>query len=221
MHYHESGDFDYAKVLAQAAPNQVKAFGAFDAAVFDKDDEVLDLRTKELIAIGVASTTQCPYCLDVHVGNAKKEGASREEVARAVFVSAGLRAGAAYTHGLLAHKISEQGEDLEQFQEPGDVKHLRALRKASGGSVEAFGEFDAAVFDPSDEVLSVKVRELIAIAVAATTQCPYCLNAHVGNAKKAGASDEEIARAVMVAAALRAGAAYTHGFLAMKLYDEK
>lgn len=155
------------------------------------------------------------------MGSAKKEGASREEVARAVFVSAGLRAGAAYTHGLLAHKIAEQGEELEHFQEPGDVKHLRALRKASGGSVEAFGEFDAAVFDPSDEVLSVKVRELIAIAVAATTQCPYCLGAHVGNAQKAGATDEEVARAVMVAAALRAGAAYTHGFLAMKLYDEK
>ena len=54
MHYHESGDFDYQKVLAEVAPSQTKAFGAFDAAVFDRDDEVLDLRTKELIAIGVA-----------------------------------------------------------------------------------------------------------------------------------------------------------------------
>ncbi|GAA4508542.1 carboxymuconolactone decarboxylase family protein [Brevibacterium yomogidense] len=221
MHYHESGDFDYAKVLAEVAPAQVKAFGTFDAAVFDKDDEILDLRTKELIAIGVASTTQCPYCLDVHVGNAKKAGASREEVARAVFVAAGLRAGAAYTHGFLAHKAYEQGAELEHFHEPGDRKHLRTLRTSAGGSVEAFQQFDAAVFDPDDEVLSVKVRELIAIAVAATTQCPYCLAGHVGNAKKAGATEEELARAVMVAAALRAGAAYTHGFLALKLYDQK
>lgn len=221
MHYHESGDFDYQKVLAQVAPSQTKAFGAFDAAVFDKDDEVLDLRTKELIAIGVAATTQCPYCLDVHVGNAKKAGASREEVARAVFVAAGLRAGAAYTHGFLAHKISEQGADLQHFHEPGDRSYLRQLRQTAGGSVEAFQAFDGAVFDPEDEVLSVRDRELIAIAVAATTQCPYCLAGHVAKAKKAGATEEHLSRAIMIAAALRAGGAYTHGLLALKLYDQK
>ncbi|WP_051297279.1 carboxymuconolactone decarboxylase family protein [Brevibacterium album] len=221
MHYHEPGDFDFAKILAQAAPSQAKAFGAFDAKVFDPADEVLDLRTRELIAIAVAATTQCPYCMDVHVGNAKKAGASREEVARAVFVASGLRAGGAYTHGFLAFKAFEEGADLEHFHEPGDRKHLRSLRQAAGGAVEAFGAFDAAVFDPEDEVLSVLTRELIAIAVAATTQCPYCLAGHVGKAKAAGAGEEHIARAVMVAAALRAGAAYTHGFLAMKLYDEK
>src|SRR5699024_5433036 len=144
MHYHEPGDFDYAKALPEAAPNQVKAFGAFDAAVFDQDDELLDLKSKELIAIGVASTTQCPSCLYVRVRHATQPGAGREEVARAVFVSAGLRAGAAFPHGLLAHKISEQGSDLEHFPQPGDVKHLRALRKASGGTVEALAEFVAA-----------------------------------------------------------------------------
>lgn len=220
MHYHETGDFDFAKTLAEAAPNQTKAFGAFDATV-GQDDEVLDRRSRELIAIGVAATTQCPYCMDVHVGNAKNAGASREEVARAVFVAAGLRAGGAYTHGLLAMKGHEQGSELEHFQEPGDQSFHRALRKAAGGMVEAFQDFDAAVFDPEDEVLDVRTRELIAIAVAATTQCPYCLTSHVDNAKAAGASEEQVARAVMIAAALRAGAAYTHGFLAMKLYDAK
>ena len=75
--------------------------------------------------------------------------------------------------------------------------------------------------DPADEVLSVLTRELIAIAVAATTQCPYCLAGHVEKAKKAGATEEHLSRAIMVAAALRAGAAFTHGFLALKLYDQK
>jgi AhpD family alkylhydroperoxidase len=43
-----------------------------------------------------------------------------------------------------------------------------------------------------------------------TTQCPYCLEIHKNNAKKAGASDEEIAEAAFITAALRAGAAVTH-----------
>jgi AhpD family alkylhydroperoxidase len=108
MHYHESGDFDYQKVLAEVAPSQTKAFGAFDAAVFDKDDEVLDLRTKELIAIGVAATTQCPYCLAGHVAKAKKAGATEEHLSRAIMIAAALRAGAAFTHGFLALKLYDQ-----------------------------------------------------------------------------------------------------------------
>lgn len=221
VHYHEPGDFAFAKELAALAPNQAKAFDGFNAGVFDPDDTVMDAKTKELIAIAVAATTQCPYCLDVHVGNAKAAGATKEEVSRAVFVASGLRAGAGYTHGFLAHKAYDQGGDLEAFQEPGDRHFARVLRQTSGGGVEAFQEFDAAIFDPDDTVLSVKTRELIAVAVATTTQCPYCLTGHVGNAKKAGASADEVSRAVMVASALRAGGAYTHGLLALKLYDSK
>jgi len=62
----------------------------------------------------------------------------------------------------------------------------------------------------------VKYKELMAIAVAFTTQCPYCIEIHSGRAREAGASENEIAEAVVVAAALRAGAAITHGTHAMK-----
>ena len=53
--------------------------------------------------------------------------------------------------------------------------------------------------------------ELIAVAVAMTTQCPYCIDAHVKKAKAAGATDAELTEATLVAAALRAGGAVTHG----------
>jgi AhpD family alkylhydroperoxidase len=56
----------------------------------------------------------------------------------------------------------------------------------------------------------VKYKERIAVAVALTTQCPYCIDIHSGNARKSGATDAELAEAAMVAAALRAGAAVTH-----------
>jgi len=66
-----------------------------------------------------------------------------------------------------------------------------------------------------------KYRELIAIAVACTTQCPYCIAVHSKAAKAAGATREEIAESAFVAAALRAGGAATHGAMALKFFDEE
>jgi len=74
--------------------------------------------------------------------------------------------------------------------------------------MKAFWAFDKAAV--ADGAIPVKYKELIAIAVALTTQCPYCVEIHTGNARKAGATDAEITEAAMVAAALRAGAAVTH-----------
>ena len=56
----------------------------------------------------------------------------------------------------------------------------------------------------------------MALAVAFTTQCPYCIELHSNNARELGNSDREIADTVLIAAALRAGAAITHGTHAMK-----
>lgn len=101
-----------------------------------------------------------------------------------------------------------------------DHKFSKQLRQGAPASFEAFVNLDTAVFAEGEGRLDVKTRELIAIAVAATTQCPYCMEAHVGAAKGAGASSAEVAEAVMVASALRAGAAFTHGWMAMRMYEE-
>src|SRR4051794_36225120 len=74
--------------------------------------------------------------------------------------------------------------------------------------MKAFGAFDK--ISVADGVVPVKYKELIAVAVALTTQCPYCIEIHTGNARNAGATDAEIVEAAMVAASLRAGAAVTH-----------
>ena len=74
--------------------------------------------------------------------------------------------------------------------------------------MKAFWAFDKAAV--ADGAIPVKYKELIAVAVALTTQCPYCIEIHTGNARKAGANDTELTEAAMVAAALRAGAAVTH-----------
>jgi len=105
------------------------------------------------------------------------------------------------------------------YHHPDDHKFGKQLRKGAPESFDGFLQFDKAVFAEGESRLDLKVRELIAVAVAATTQCPYCLEAHTRGAKAAGATRDEVAEAVMVASALRAGAAFTHGWMAMKFYE--
>jgi AhpD family alkylhydroperoxidase len=74
--------------------------------------------------------------------------------------------------------------------------------------MDAFWTFDKQAV--ADGAIPVKYKELIAVAVALTTQCPYCIEIHGANARRAGATETEIVEAAMVAASLRAGAAVTH-----------
>ncbi|WP_119696188.1 carboxymuconolactone decarboxylase family protein [Microbacterium halotolerans] len=84
--------------LRTGAPEMHAAFAAFNQAVLGSDT-ALDRRTKELIAVAVALTTQCPGCLDAHSAAAAEAGATHEELAEVVHVAAALRAGGAIYHG--------------------------------------------------------------------------------------------------------------------------
>jgi AhpD family alkylhydroperoxidase len=89
------------------------------------------------------------------------------------------------------------------------IKKLPRLGAHASDAWKGFLAFDQAAL--ADGAIPKKYKELIALAVALTTQCPYCLEIHKSNALKAGATEEELAETVFVAAALRAGAAVTHG----------
>jgi len=92
-----------------------------------------------------------------------------------------------------------------------DIQSIKKLPKLGSKASEAWQTFLA--FDKAalaDGAIPKKYKELIAVAVALTTQCPYCIDIHANAARKAGASDEELAEASFVAAALRAGGAVTH-----------
>lgn len=104
------------------------------------------------------------------------------------------------------------------FHEHTDNKYFRNLRQGAPKAVEGFQALDSAVFENPDAAIPLKYAELMAVAVALTTQCPYCLQAHSKGARKAGATEQELAETVMVATALRAGAALTHGWQAMKFF---
>ena len=82
--------------MNEHAPELMKAFWAFDKAAVAEG--AIPVKYKELIAVAVALTTQCPYCIDIHSNNARKAGATEAELTEAAMVSAALRAGAAVTH---------------------------------------------------------------------------------------------------------------------------
>ena len=78
---------------------------------------------------------------------------------------------------------------------------------------EAFKTFSQSVF--AEGALSAKTKQLIAVAVAHVTQCPYCIRGHTSAAVQQGATAEEIMEAIWVAAEMRAGCAYAHSALAL------
>lgn len=82
--------------LERGAPAAMAAFEAFGDAVFA--DGALPRKTKELIAVAVALTTQCPYCLEIHSKEARRFGANDAELSETALVSALIRAGGTVTH---------------------------------------------------------------------------------------------------------------------------
>src|SRR5438552_8024571 len=104
MHYHDSDDLKRLAEFKQLAPAEFSAFVEFDKTV-GRDDGAIPRKYRELIALAVACTTQCPYCIEVHTKAAKGAGASREEIVESAFLAAALRAGGAATHGAMALKF--------------------------------------------------------------------------------------------------------------------
>jgi AhpD family alkylhydroperoxidase len=97
---------------------------------------------------------------------------------------------------------------------PAVTRELVEARRALAPETEdAFRAFSQKVF--ADGALPAKTKELIAVAVAHVTQCPYCIKGHTRAAKRRSASPEEIMEAIWVAAEMRAGGAWAHATLAL------
>jgi len=106
-HYHDAADLRLLKEMHKLAPTEFDAWLALDNIV-GREGGALPRKIRELIAVAVACTTQCPYCIEAHAKAAKRAGATREELVEASFVAAALRAGGAATHGAMALKLFDQ-----------------------------------------------------------------------------------------------------------------
>ena len=94
------------KHMREVVPDQYRAFLEFDGKVFAEG--ALPVKTKELIALGIAQITQCPWCIDAHAKRAVKAGASDAEIGEVTFVAMAMAAGAAWSHGGLAFQCIEE-----------------------------------------------------------------------------------------------------------------
>ncbi|GAB3043849.1 hypothetical protein GCM10027286_02800 [Virgibacillus ainsalahensis] len=207
--------FNRITELKEYAPEVFQSFFAFNDKALAKGN--LSVKSKELIAVAVAHITGCPYCIDLHVGNAKKNDADKEEVAEAIFVAIALKAGSAAAHCVNAlNAFDGQGDD--ELYKASYFNRLKEFGELNGDTFKAFAGFDQKAIKAGK--LTEKEKELIAVASAHTTGCAYCIDLHTKNAKKTGATLEEISEAIFVAVALKAGSAIAHSVNALNAYDE-
>ena len=103
---------------------------------------------------------------------------------------------------------------------PNPTKALADKRRSLAPDAEAaFRAFSEVVF--RDGALPGKTKQLIAVAVAHVTQCPYCIRGHTKAARRAGATPQELMEAIWVAAEMKAGSAYAHASLMLDTLAEE
>jgi AhpD family alkylhydroperoxidase len=103
---------------------------------------------------------------------------------------------------------------------PSSTRELAQRRRELAPETEAaFQAFSQKVF--ADGALSAKMKQIVAVAVAHVTQCPYCIKGHTKAALRHGATDQELMEAIWVAAEMRAGGAYAHSALAINEMSKK
>ena len=200
--------------LKKLAPDTFKAFAEFDKLALS--DGLIPKKVKELIAVAVAHVTGCPYCIEAHVTAYKRLEASKEEMAEAIMVATALKAGSAMAHGLNALQAFD-GENNEELYKKSNMTRFKEFAEISPDGFRSFNQFDKEAMKPG--LISGKDKELIAIAVAHVTGCPYCIEIHTKNAKKLGISREELVEAIFVSTALKAGSALAHSVNALNAYD--
>ena len=107
----------------------------------------------------------------------------------------------------------------ESIYPPSSQDLARKRRELAPDIQAAFHAFSELVF--ADGALSAKTKQLIAVAAAHITQCPYCIQGHTKAALKHGASPKEIMEAIWVAAEMRAGGAYAHSAISLTAINEE
>ncbi|NJL41139.1 MAG: 4-carboxymuconolactone decarboxylase [Leptolyngbyaceae cyanobacterium RM2_2_4] len=98
---------------------------------------------------------------------------------------------------------------MEQYYKPDHLPHFGQISEGSPELAEKFFAYYGAVF--ADGALSVREKALIALAVAHTVQCPYCIDAYSKECLQQGSDLEQMTEAVHIATAIRGGASLIHG----------
>ncbi len=107
------GDYFKAEDLAKFghigthAPQAAQDFFKYYGNVTGSDG-ALSKREKALIALAVAHTVQCPYCIDAYTQACLEKGSNVEEMTEAVHVACAIRGGASLVHGVQMRNVAEK-----------------------------------------------------------------------------------------------------------------
>ncbi|MDF2651350.1 MAG: alkylhydroperoxidase [Paenibacillus sp.] len=191
--------------VPELAPHQQQAYQHFSQTIWREG--VLSSREKETIAVAVAHSTKCHYCIDHHTKKAKRAGATLKELAEAIMVTAAIEGQGCITHAVNALAAYEETGEKSIYQYS-NLDKLEEVRKIVSPQYEAANNFFAAAFQSGE--LTSKLKTIIAVAVAHTTESPYLIQQFTESAKKEGASKEEILESIFIASLMRAGGTITY-----------
>lgn len=104
--YYDPKDLPRFEEIGQDAPDLAKKFFDYYAAVFSEGS--LSEREKALIALAVAHTIQCPYCIDAYTQACLEKGSNLEEMTEALHVAVAIRGGASLVHGVQMRNIAKK-----------------------------------------------------------------------------------------------------------------
>ncbi len=97
----------------------------------------------------------------------------------------------------------------DTYYKPGHLAKFATIAEGNEALARKFFDYYGAVF--ADGALSAREKALIALAVAHTVQCPYCIDAYSAECLKNGSDLEQMTEALHVAVAIRGGASLVHG----------
>jgi alkylhydroperoxidase/carboxymuconolactone decarboxylase family protein len=104
--YYEPQDLARFEEIGKDAPELARKFFDYYASVFAEGE--LTEREKCLIALAVAHTVQCPYCIDAYTRACLEKGSNLSEMTEAVHVATAIRGGAALVHGIQMRNVAEK-----------------------------------------------------------------------------------------------------------------
>jgi AhpD family alkylhydroperoxidase len=94
----------------------------------------------------------------------------------------------------------------------------RELRDPIGDVLAAYAGLSRAAM--ADGALPVKIKELVALAIAITRECDGCIASHARSAVRRGASPQEVAETIGVAIMMNGGPGTVWGPRAWAAYEE-
>lgn len=104
--YYDPLDLLKFEDIGEEASELAKKFFAYYAAVFTEGE--LTEREKALIALAVAHTVQCPYCIDAYTQACLEKGSNLAEMTEAIHVATAIRGGSSLVHGVQMRNIAKK-----------------------------------------------------------------------------------------------------------------